>query len=71
MQMPRRRPFASQPRLLFRDPSQAEQSTNLSPEQQQTCQELLSQILQQILRDQSGAKPNEERSAGHERQTST
>jgi len=70
MQLPRHRPRPSQPRLLFMDPSQAELWSSLSLEQQQTCQELLSQLLQQILRDPNGEVQSQERSADHERQTS-
>ena len=39
-----------QAHLQFLDPSQAELWTSLSREQQQTCQELLSQLLRQIMR---------------------
>jgi hypothetical protein len=48
------------------DPSQAELWTRLSLEQQQTCQELLSQLLQQILRDPNGADQSQERRDDHE-----
>jgi hypothetical protein len=70
MQLPRRRPRPSQPRLLFMDPSQAELWTSLSLAQQQTCQELLSQLLQEILRDPNGAAQSQERRDAHERPTS-
>lgn len=66
MQLPKRRPKSSQPRLLFMDSSQAELWTSLSREQQQTCQELLHQLLQQVLRDPNEVDPNQERSASHE-----
>jgi hypothetical protein len=70
MQLPRRRPHPSQPRPLFMDPSQAELWTSLSADQKQTCQELLSQLLQQILRNPNGAGLSEERRDDHERQAS-
>lgn len=66
MQLPRRRPHPSQPRLLFMDPSQAELWSSLSLEQQQTCQELLSQLLQQIVRDPNGVDQSEKRRDGYE-----
>jgi len=69
MQLPRRRPHTSQPRPLFMDPSQAELWTSLSADHQQTCQELLSQLLQQILRNPNGTR-SEERTSDHERQAS-
>ena len=70
MQLPKRRLPASQPSLPFLDPSQAELWTSLSAEQRQTCQELLSQLLQQILREPNGARRGEERRDDRERQTS-
>jgi hypothetical protein len=70
MQMSRRRPHPSQPPLLFTDPSQAELWTSLTLQQQQTCQELLSQLLQRILRDANGVDQSEERRADRERETS-
>jgi hypothetical protein len=70
MQLPRRRPHPSQPRLLFMDPSQAELWSSLGLEQQQSCQELLSQLLQQAVRNPSGVDRSEERRDDCERQTS-
>lgn len=61
MQLPRRRSKRNQSRLLFLDPDQAELWTRLSPQQQQTCQELLSQLLQQVLADRHAAEPSEQR----------
>ena len=66
MQLPRRRPHPHQPRLQFMDPSQAELWTSLSAEQRQTCQELLSQLLQQIVSQQDKASEADERSDCHE-----
>ena len=66
MQLPRRRLHPSQPRLLFMDPSQAKLWTSLSAEQRQTCQELLSQLLQQIVSQQDKASEADERSNSHE-----
>ena len=70
MQLPKRRLPASQPSLPFLDPSQAELWTSLSAEQQQTCQQLLSQLLQQILHDLSGTNPSEQSRGDHDRQAS-
>jgi len=70
MQLPRPRPHPRQLQPLFRDPSQAELWTNLSSDQRQTCQELLSQLLQQIARDLNGAHQSEERRNDHGRKTS-
>lgn len=70
MQMPRGRRSACQPRLPFRDPSEAELWTRLNLDQQQTCQELLSQLLQQSLHDPNGADQRQEGRDDDERQTS-
>jgi hypothetical protein len=61
MQLPRRPSKRNQSRLLFLDPDQTELWTSLSLQQQQTCQELLSQLLQQVLADRHGAEPSEQR----------
>lgn len=60
MQLPRRHPSPSQPRLLFQDPSQAELWSSLTLEQQRTCQELLGQLLQQVACNPDGAGQSEE-----------
>ena len=49
MQLSKRRLRSQQPRLLFVDENQAELWSGLSPEQQQLCQNLISQLLQQIV----------------------
>ncbi len=66
MQLPKRRPQPSPPRLPFPDPGQAQPWTGLSPAQQQTCQELLSQLLLQVLRDPPAAAPSAERNKEHD-----
>jgi hypothetical protein len=62
MQLPKRRPRSQQPRLLFVDENQAELWNRLSPDQQQLCRNLLSQLLQQIVSQQSNASALDERS---------
>jgi hypothetical protein len=49
MKLSKRRAQPQQPRLLFVDENQAELWTRLSPDQQQLCRTLLSQLLQQIV----------------------
>ena len=49
MKLSNRRPRPQQPRLLFVDEDQAELWNRMSPEQQQRCRNLLSQLLQQIV----------------------
>jgi hypothetical protein len=59
MKLSKRRPPAQQPRLLFVDENQAELWTRLSPEQQQLCLTLLSQLLQQIVSQPNASAPGE------------
>jgi hypothetical protein len=59
---PRRRPFPSQTQLLFPDPDRAEPWAGLSPEQQQTCRTLISQLLQQVLAEPDPAEASKGRS---------
>jgi hypothetical protein len=59
MQLPKRRPHPSPAPLLYLDSSQTEPWTRLGPRQQQTCQELLSQLLQQVAREPSESDRNE------------
>jgi hypothetical protein len=66
MQLPKRRPRPEQPRLLFVDESQAELWNRMSPEQQELCRNLLSQLLQQIVNQQDNANEPAERSDCHE-----
>ncbi len=66
MQLSRHRPHANQPHLQFMDPSQTELWISLNAEQQQTWRELLSQLMQQILRDPNGMRLSEERGVAHE-----
>ena len=65
MQLSKRRP-QSQQRLLFVDENQAELWSRLSPEQQQLCRNLISQLLQQIVRQQDDPSDPIERSTCHE-----
>ena len=66
MQLSKRRPRSEQPRLLFVDDNQAELWSRLSPEQQQLCRNLLSQLLQQIVSQQDKASEADERSDCYE-----
>jgi hypothetical protein len=61
MQLPKRRPHPNPAPLLYLDSSQAELWTSLGAQQQQACRELLSQLLQQVVREQDEADRNEER----------
>ena len=54
---------AEQPRLLFVDENQADLWSRLSPEQQDLCRNLLSQLLQQIVSQQHHASEADERSS--------
>jgi hypothetical protein len=62
MPLSKRRPRSQEPRLLFVDETQAEVWRRLSPEQQQLCRKLLSQLLQQIVSQQGDASAPDERS---------
>jgi hypothetical protein len=62
MQLSKRRPRREQPRLLFVDENQAKLWSRLSPEQQQLCRNLISQLLQQIVNQQDNASEPDERS---------
>ncbi len=66
MQLSKRRPRSQQPRFLFLDEYQAELWTRLSPEQQQLCRTLLSQLLQQIVSQPNNASEPDDRGAYHE-----
>jgi hypothetical protein len=66
MQLSKRRPWPEQPRLLFVDENQAELWSRLSPEQQQLCRNLISQLLQQIVNQQDNASEPDERSNCHD-----
>jgi hypothetical protein len=66
MQLSKRRARSQQPRLLFVDESQAELWNRLSPEQQQLCRNLISQLLQQIVNQQDNPSEPDERSDCHE-----
>jgi hypothetical protein len=68
MQLPRRRRPRREAQPLFLDPSQAELWTRLSAAQQQACQELLSQLLEQTVREPNGTTPHDARGHDHERQ---
>jgi hypothetical protein len=60
MQLSKRHP--QQPRLLFPDVKQAALWNHLSPEQQQACRKLLSQLLHQIVSQPDLASAAAERS---------
>lgn len=62
MQLSKRRPRSQQPRLLFVDESQADLWNRLSPEQQELCRNLISQLLQQIVSQQDNPSEPDERS---------
>ena len=62
MQLPKRRSRPEQPRLLFVDENQAELWSHLSPEQQELCRNLISQLLQQIVSQQDNPSGLDERS---------
>jgi hypothetical protein len=64
----RRRRHLIQPNLLFMDSNHAELWTSLSQEQQQACRDLLSQLLQQVVRPLENAAPNTARRTDRERQ---
>lgn len=66
MKLSKRRLRPQQPRLLFVDQDQAELWNGLSPEQQQQCRNLLSQLLQQIVSQHDSASEPVERSDCHE-----
>ena len=66
MPLSKRRPQSQQPRLLFVDEHQAEVWNRLSPEQQQLCRNLISQLLQQIVSQHDNASEPDERSDCHE-----
>ena len=66
MQLPKRDLRSQQPRLLFVDENQAELWNRLSPEQQELCRNLVSQVLHQIVSQQDGASEPDERSDCHE-----
>ena len=68
MQLPKRRRRPCPTPLFAQESSQAELWTSLSPEQRRTCQELLRQLLEHVLHHEN--QP-EQRSACHERQTSS
>ena len=59
MQLSKRRSRPVQPRLLFVDENQAELWNRLTPEQQQLCRNLLSQLLQQIVSQPKPSAPDE------------
>jgi len=63
MQLPKRRLRSEQPRLLFVDENQVELWSRLSPEQQQLCRSLLSQLLQQIVMQPDEANEPDERNS--------
>lgn len=65
MQLSKRRPRCQQPRLLFVDENQAELWSRLSPEQQELCRNLISQLLRQIVSQQETSELDE-RSQSHE-----
>ena len=62
MQLSKRRLRSQQPRLLFVDENQAELWSRLSPEQQELCRNLISQLLRQIVSQQDNANEPDERS---------
>jgi hypothetical protein len=66
MQQPKRRPRFQQPRLMVVDENQAELWSRLSPEHQQLCRNLISQLLQQIVSQQDNTSEPHERSECHE-----
>jgi len=63
MQLPKRRLRSEQPHLLFVDENQVELWSRLSPEQQQLCRSLLSQLLQQIVMQPDEANEPDERNS--------
>jgi hypothetical protein len=63
MQLSKRRSRPEQPRLLFVDENPGELWSRLSPEQQQLCQNLLSQLLQQIVTQPDNASEPDKRSS--------
>lgn len=65
MQLSKRRPRPEQPRLLFVDENQAELWSRLSPEQQELCRNLISQLLQQIVSQPDNPSALDERSDCH------
>ena len=66
MQLSKHRPRFQQTRLLFVDENQAELWSRLSPEQQQLCRNLISQLLQQIVRQPDNPSEPDERSKSYE-----
>jgi len=66
MQLSKRRPPSQQPRLLFVDENQGELWSRLSPEQQELCRNLISQLLQQIVSQPDNPREPDERSDCHE-----
>ena len=59
MRLSKRRQQPQQPRLLFADQNQAELWSRLSLKQQEQCRNLVSQLLRQIVRNQSNAIADE------------
>ena len=66
MQLSKRRLRSQQPRLLFVDENQAELWNRLNLEQQDLCRNLISQLLQQTVRQSENASEPDERGDGHE-----
>jgi hypothetical protein len=66
MQLSNRRPRSRQPQFPFADENQAEPWNRLSPEQQERCRNLLSQLLRQIVSQQDNTSKPDERSDCHE-----
>jgi hypothetical protein len=59
MRLSKRRQQPQQPRLLFVDENQAELWSRLSLKHQEQCRNLVSQLLRQIVRNQSNAIADE------------
>ena len=66
MHLSKRHPRSQQPRLLFVENDQTKLWSRLSPEQQQQCRSLLSQLLQQIVSQPGNTSEPNERSDCHE-----
>jgi hypothetical protein len=66
MQLSKRRLRTQEPRLLFVDENQGEPWSRLSPEQQELCRNLISQLLQQIVSQANNPSEPDERSDCHE-----
>jgi hypothetical protein len=63
MQLSKRRLRSQQPRLLFVDENRAELWSRLTPEQQELCRNLLSQLLQQVVNQTDNVSVPNERSS--------